>query len=143
MGTPQADSSQPDQDVDMEEAPGVKTPADDIAEAGPSEAAIESGKPSPPPKVEDDVTMTDGEPALNSTVPDEPTSAPRLATPPDSPPEANPGPATTSTEQESVPAVDGAPEVKSEVDPAVAEEEGLIEKAEEDAAGQARTEAAS
>ena len=143
MGTPQADSSQPDRDVEMEELLGMNVAPEETAEAGPSEAAIESAKPSPPPKVEDDVTMTDAEPAPESGVPDEPTSAPRLATPPESPPEAQPEPSSTVVDQDSTTIVEGAPEVKSEVDAAVAEEEGLREKAEEDAAGQARTEAAS
>lgn len=143
--TPQAGSSLPDEDVNMEEAPT----ADAVEKEGatprevPAESIDASRAQSPEAKAEEDVTMTDGDhaAAVTSTTEEQPTVQ-QEATPPESPPQETAEAAASVNGTEEPPTTEAKvkEEMAAEEAAAVAQEDGLREREEEDTAGQARTE---
>ena len=147
VGTPQGGSSLPDDDVNMEEAPLADSSLKETATADEdaNASAEVSGAQSPQAKVEDDVTMADGDATQPPTANTEAEASVRQeATPPESPPapQAEALISAAATEEAAAPETSLAEQIKTEDEASAAQEEGLRERGEQDAEGQARTEAA-
>ena len=148
MGTPQAGSSLPDEDVSMGEAPIPDSTLQDTTtvDADITTSVNDSGPQSPQAKVEEDVMMADGDTTETPAAAEDREDPVRQeATPPESPPAPQEETAAISAATEDdVPVSEAAvqEQIKKEDEAVAAQEEGLREREEHDAEGQARTEAA-